>query len=68
MAIKHQPNVENLLLFRSCDFELDCADRIRQSWDTLRFARMDSLFLTSRPRVKPMKDLSKLDETYRVCT
>jgi hypothetical protein len=27
---------------------------------------MDSLFLTSRPRVKPMKDSSEVDEIFRI--
>ena len=58
MAFELQSCVENLVLFRSCDFRSDCADSpfvvARQTWDRLRFARTDCLFLASRPRVKPM--------------
>ena len=72
MAFELQSYVENLVLFGSCDFRPDSSNSLfvvtRQSWDRLRFARMDDLFLTGRPRVKPMKDLSEIDETFRVCT
>ena len=72
MAFKLQPCDESLVLFGSCDFRSDCADSAfvgtRQNRDTLRFARMDDLFLTGRPRVKPVKELSEIGETFRVRT
>jgi hypothetical protein len=45
MAFELQSYVENLVLFRSCDFRPDSSNSLfvvtRQSWDRLRFARMD---------------------------
>jgi hypothetical protein len=70
MVIEHQLFVTNLVLLQPCNFRLDSVVSpfvvTRQSCDTLRFARMDGLFLTSRPRVKPMKDSSEVDEIFRI--
>jgi hypothetical protein len=70
--IERQLSVVNLVLLKPCDFSQDSVVSpfvvIRQSWDILRFARTDGLFLTSRPRVKPIKDLSQIDETFTVYT
>jgi hypothetical protein len=62
MGVEHRLFVENLVMLQPCDFRLDsivCPFVVtRQSCDTLRFARLDNLFFTCRPRVKPMKDSS----------
>jgi hypothetical protein len=64
--------VKNLVLLDCCDFSLVSLNGslgvVRQSCDTLRFARMDDFVFTNRPGVKPTKDSSQIVETSRVDT
>jgi hypothetical protein len=68
-AISLDVFVENLVLLDCCKFGLVSLNSpigvlTRQNCDTLRFARLDSLFLTGRLRVKPLKDSSQVDEIF----
>jgi hypothetical protein len=72
IAVKQQIFIKKPLLryiqeFRSDSFASSFIVT-HQSCDTLKFTRMDFTFLTSRLSVKPMKNLSEVNETFMVDT
>jgi hypothetical protein len=72
IAIEQQLCIWNLVLLKPCDFLVGLTDSsfmvTRQSWGTLRCARLDSLFWNSHLTVRPMKDLWQVDAIFRVDT